>query len=1087
MRRAAGQVAREAHRALRLSCTLAVLLLLATGAAAFRLSQGPIELPFLAEAIADQLNAPGTDGTPPEARLEVGQASIGWQGWREGHLTPVELRLSGVRLVEPGGAVRMDLPDAAVSLSLPWLLRGELAPRRIEFHQPVLTLRRDAGGGFSLLLGDAGTAPATADPVPADAVPSDTVPADTVPADTVPPDTGLSDTGLESVLAELLNPASDRTPLAALQSLRIIGGRIVVQDAALGLTWVLDGADVTLRRRLGGGLIGEAVATLLLGGERVPVTIGAELDAVPGGGPAALALHLLLPELRPALLAQAAPALAPLARLDATARIEARTRLGADGGFRNLQALLTTGPGVLDLGEGRRVAMSRLELDVAAEPGRIAIPRALLRLDGAAPPSLTVQAEAARAGAGWRGEATLGLDAVPIADLPRHWPEDLAPHVRSWIVQNLTAGTARDGRWRIAAEAAPGLADARITGLDGTLQVAEATVHWLRPIPPAEGAAGTVTFGLEEIRMQVTGGRQSGGAVTVRDGTIRFLLPPGGQETAQMEFNLAGPIPDALAVVQHPRLRLFERRPFPVKDPRGSMEARLNIAFPLLSDLPVEQLQLRVQARLREVRMADVLLGRPLERGTVELTVDNNGLRASGTATLAEIAARLTVEMDFRNGPPGQVVMRETVRAETDARKLVALGLAFSEVIEGQVGLDVRTERRRNGQGTATVRADLSQARLMIDPLAWSKPPGQNAGGEMVLRLAGENLTAIESFRVEGPAMRLRGSASFTRGTRLERVAVTEGVVEDSRFTGEARPPLEPGGPWALTLRGQVLDLRRTMSEDGSNAAAAAPDNETGPSFAADARFERVLLGPGRELAAVTAQVRVDGRGVVRAGTLSGRAGPRGPFEARITPAGAGRSLRLEAEDAGALLGSFDVLRRLEGGRLSVQASYASNRPGAPLSGTAEMSDFAVRGAPAVAKLLQAMTLYGLMEAASGPGLGFSRLIAPFSLTPDVLTLGEARAFSASLGLTATGTLDRRRQRLNMAGTIVPAYFFNSLLGNIPILGRLFAPEAGGGLFAATFRVSGPADDPAVSVNPLAALTPGFLRGLFGIGQQATP
>jgi hypothetical protein len=26
-------------------------------------------------------------------------------------------------------------------------------------------------------------------------------------------------------------------------------------------------------------------------------------------------------------------------------------------------------------------------------------------------------------------------------------------------------------------------------------------------------------------------------------------------------------------------------------------------------------------------------------------------------------------------------------------------------------------------------------------------------------------------------------------------------------------------------------------------------------------------------------------------------------------------------------------------------------------------------------------------------------------------------------------------------------------------------------------------DDPQVSVNPLAALTPGFLRGLFGIGQ----
>lgn len=64
---------------------------------------------------------------------------------------------------------------------------------------------------------------------------------------------------------------------------------------------------------------------------------------------------------------------------------------------------------------------------------------------------------------------------------------------------------------------------------------------------------------------------------------------------------------------------------------------------------------------------------------------------------------------------------------------------------------------------------------------------------------------------------------------------------------------------------------------------------------------------------------------------------------------------------------------------------------------------------------------------------------------------------------------------------------FNSLLGRIPVIGRLFSPEQGGGVFAASYRVRGPLDDPEATVNPLAALTPGFLRGLFGIfegGQQ---
>ena len=107
--------------------------------------------------------------------------------------------------------------------------------------------------------------------------------------------------------------------------------------------------------------------------------------------------------------------------------------------------------------------------------------------------------------------------------------------------------------------------------------------------------------------------------------------------------------------------------------------------------------------------------------------------------------------------------------------------------------------------------------------------------------------------------------------------------------------------------------------------------------------------------------------------------------------------------------------------------------------------------------------------------------MAPFRLTDSALELTDARAFSQSLGLTAKGRLDLDAQTIDLQGTIVPAYFFNALLGNIPLVGKLFSPERGGGVFAASYTLRGPLADPNVSVNPLAALTPGFLRGLFGL------
>jgi len=169
-----------------------------------------------------------------------------------------------------------------------------------------------------------------------------------------------------------------------------------------------------------------------------------------------------------------------------------------------------------------------------------------------------------------------------------------------------------------------------------------------------------------------------------------------------------------------------------------------------------------------------------------------------------------------------------------------------------------------------------------------------------------------------------------------------------------------------------------------------------------------------------------------------------------------------------------------------VNGHWARNLPNVPLTGTAEMSDFTISEAAGVGKLLQALTVYGVFEAVRGPGLSFNRMVAPFTLTRQALTLQDARAFSASLGVTAKGTVMRRNGALDLEGTIVPAYALNTLLGHIPLLGRLFSPEEGGGLFAATWRMRGPASDPAVTVNPLAALTPGFLRGIFG-GMDSPP
>jgi hypothetical protein len=687
----------------------------------------------------------------------------------------------------------------------------------------------------------------------------------------------------------------------------------------------------------------------------------------------------------------------------------------------------------------------------------------------------------------WHGNLALALNRMEVGALAAYWPVDLAANARKWLVENVTSGIASGGSFALAAESGEDLSGFRLTEASGTLRVEQATVHWLRPVPPVENVSGTIRLGLKEVVVQADGGRQSGTALNASGITVRLFALDTDAEQMEISGRLRGPVQDAVTLLRHPRLKLFEKRPLDLKQPGGQLDATLRLATPLLADLPAEAIRVSVQAHLTALRLADVVAGQDLQRGTADLTVDNARLRAAGNAQIGGIPTKLSVDMDFRPGPPGQVVERIQASAKTDMAALQRFGLDLEGLVEGPVAVDAVIEKPRIGEGRVELRGDLRDARMTMTPLAWQKAPGQPANAQAELRVAGENLQSLRNLKVDAPQLSLRGGGSFTPDNRLRQLDLEDVAIGRSRFGGSMRPPARKGAAWMVNLRGAVLDLMPALTAEDAAPSAAAPDPDPPADIVVDARFDKVLLTEARFLTGVQGQIRADGGGTLRQARVAGQVQNGAPFDVAVTPRGAGRDLQLTSGDAGALLAAFDILHQLRGGKLSVNAHWANNRPDSVLSGTAELQDFSVLDAPAVGKLLQALTVYGLFDAVQGPGLAFSRLNAPFSLSPQRLTVRDAHAFSASLGVTARGEMNRQARTLAIDGTIVPAYALNTALGRLPLVGRLFSPEKGGGLFAAAFKVNGPVDNPNVSVNPLSVLTPGFLRGLFGGSQPATP
>ena len=141
-----------------------------------------------------------------------------------------------------------------------------------------------------------------------------------------------------------------------------------------------------------------------------------------------------------------------------------------------------------------------------------------------------------------------------------------------------------------------------------------------------------------------------------------------------------------------------------------------------------------------------------------------------------------------------------------------------------------------------------------------------------------------------------------------------------------------------------------------------------------------------------------------------------------------------------------------------------------------------------MARLLTLASLTGISNMMSGKGVEFHRADVPFTYASHRLEIANARAVGSELGITGEGLVDLGKMKVDLDGTVVPAYTINSLLGNIPILGPMLTGSKGSGIFAATYTIKGTFEKQRIEVNPLAALAPGFLRNLIkDMGKAGMP
>jgi hypothetical protein len=1020
------------------------LLGLLGGVLAWRLAQGPIDITTLVRREAPRLVQPGTE-------LSIGSAALAWEGFHASD-SPLDIRWRDVTITTGADNAPISLPRGLITLSVSRLLLGQVVPRSVEVDDAAIDVRRQSTGAVRL---DLEPPPAPTAPVPA------------------------GEGGVAKLLRDLTSPPSQPGALpflAQLQKIHIRNATVTVQNPAVGVLWQAQSASVDLERQSDGGITGQAGVVLDLHGAQTTLALHANLT---GAGTHVVATAT---PISPAVLAAHMPSLhsvlSPLAGIAVPVGFRIDAFLDPHLAVTRATAAVNMGAGSVQLGKGQ-VAIAQATAVLEGNGGHAVLQS--LRIALQAPPNahapapvLTAHATADRANGRLQATFTVDIDQAAFADLPAYWPLGVGGGSRPWLVANIPAGLAQNAHLTGALDAAADFSDVKLTALGGGLTASGLTVYWLRPVPPIDHGQAKLTIdSADALHIDVLSAQQ--GQLKIPSGRVRITGLSQKDQYGDIALQVTGALPEILTLLNNPRLKLLSRRPITMQNPAGSVAANLSVKLPLDDRVTLDDIAINATAKLTGVHLGAVAAGRDLDSGNLDMKVNSDALSVTGTASFAGIPATLGVDMDFRNGPPTQVLQHVTAQGTATAQELETAGLWGGVITGGATGVSVDYSSLRNGNGAVAMSADLGAA-VIATPLGWNKPAGPAASASASLRLFHDSLTGIDRIKANGPGLLIASHADLIGGQpRLLHLDTVK--IGRTSARGTITLPRTAKDRLTVMLRGQTLDLSSYFQKRDSSGDAE-DDDTPGKPWSADIQFDQMILAKDEQLSPVSVRAESNGTHISR-GEVT--AGPGGQVRGSIVPIAGGRKLTVNASDSGAVLLAAGVANNIRGGTLRLDATYVDTKPHEPLSGNASLAKFRLTNAPVIGRLLTAMTLYGAVNLLSGPGLGFNQATVPFTWQQRVLHMNNARAFSASLGITAQGDIDLRRHQANVTGTVVPAYFFNQLPGKIPLLGRLFSPEKGGGLFAASYSVKGKLANPSVSVNPLSALTPGFLRGVFGL------
>ena len=686
------------------------------------------------------------------------------------------------------------------------------------------------------------------------------------------------------------------------------------------------------------------------------------------------------------------------------------------------------------------------------------------------------------------------------------WPVKIGQLTRKWVTENISDGRIEGAS--IALNAGLGELVSRKKGdpmredaLTLKMQFSDLSIRPLRHLPPITSARAnfimrgtSFSASLSDGQMMLSDPRnaEKDRTVEVTGGKLEVANYRAQGAPSVISFNVSGDFGIILHHLNHPPLALLRNVDFDLTRLAGQVTGTTVLNMPLIRPKPSD-IVFKVTGIGSGVTIDSRLGAYQIDNINGFADLDARGFNITGRGTVNDVPLNFNWEQSLTNTfsePPrlSRLAISETLSGED----LFALGFEWAgNRLQGRVPMNIKFDGPIVKPRAYHFNADLTPGAVSFVPLSHTKEIGVRAhlSGRLDNAFGAGTRSLAFSYEEEGQTP-IVGRADFT-GAGLSRITMPSFDLGDMKNVTFGLT--EMGGYRQVSLRATNFLVNDPIASAFGNSGLSdqlfseSINAILGDNFSIETQIDTLEGSHDERLDGFRLIINAtDGRyeRMQLEGTFADGSELIGDL-ARTSPKL--RSYSLQAENGSNLIRFLGFLPDLEGGALLLQGSFfddGASASGDPrdISGWFEMQSFRAREVPVLARLLSLGSLTGIADTLSGDGIAFDMAQFKFTVHDGKLRVKSGRFNGPALGLTTQGAFNARSREVDFGGTVVPAYGINSVLENIPLIGRVLTGRRGEGVFGFSYRVGGSTDDLTLLVNPLSVLTPGILRRVFEIG-----